>query len=361
MKPRFIALAAAIALIALAIFIRLHAPAAPAGGKSGKLPAPASNKEREQVALAIALLPAPGLADAGRPAGDTATGTAAATLAGHAAARDGALAQEGDEFLRKSAEVLRQSPPPTAATLPALSRRKAVSAAATPNLALPIHAGRASLGWISRTVRGEHALPSPNAVRLEEILNGFVLRPIGSAAISKGVSITTECHPCPWQPSASLLLIAIRGATDADCDITATFQADPAAVARYRLLGFAPVSGLAPAALPSRLVAKARTTLAIEIEPSGTAATLGTIEWTLDGNPVASIPITVQLDAEPSDDARFAALVCTFAQWLAHDQPTLIDAELLAALTRETASTTLPPDRADLLALINEALALKGE
>ena len=51
--------------------------------------------------------------------------------------------------------------------------------------------------------------------------------------------------------------------------------------------------------------------------------------------------------------------MCAFAQWLAHDPEALIDAELLAALVRETVSATLPPERSDLLTLINEALALQ--
>jgi hypothetical protein len=94
--------------------------------------------------------------------------------------------------------------------------------------------------------------------------------------------------------------------------------------------------------LPSRLPAKAITTLALEIEPSSAATALGAIEWTVDGKPAAAVPINLHLDAEPSDDARFASLLCTYAQWLVHDQPTFIDADLLAALARETVSATLP-------------------
>lgn len=349
------------ALITLAVFVLIHSPA-PEGGNLANQPAPGPNKDWDQIPLEIALLPAPGPADASRPpAGtDQATGTAGSSaLAEQAAARDAALAKTGDEFLHKVAQRLQQSPPPAAAALPALSLRNSVAAATTPSLALPIHAGRASLGWITHAVRSGKHLPPPNAVRLEEILNSFSLRPTGSAAIAQGVSIATESVPCPWKPSASLLLISIRGAADSAREVTATFHADPAAVAFYRLLGFSPVSGLTPGPLPSRLPAKAITTLALEIEPSSSATSLGSIEWTIDGNPAAAIPINLHLDAEPSDDARFASLVCSYAQWLVHDQPTLIDADLLAALARETASATLPADRTDFLSLIEESLALK--
>ena len=56
------------------------------------------------------------------------------------------------------------------------------------------------------------------------------------------------------------------------------------------------------------------------------------------------------------EDARFAALVCSYAQWLAGDQPGFIDAELVAALARETASATLPEDRAKFLMLVDRSL-----
>ncbi|MEI7910515.1 MAG: von Willebrand factor type A domain-containing protein [Verrucomicrobiota bacterium] len=318
----------------------------------------------EPMPLAVALLPAPGPADANRePAAETDSTAAAGpdALGAQAAARDAALADSAEDFFREASERLEQSPPPAAAALPALTLRHSVAAAIAPTLELPLHAGRASLGWVTQAIRSERQLPSPNAVRLEEILNNFSLRPAGSAAICHGVSITTESLPCPWKPSATLLLISIHGAADAPYDITASFHADPATVACYRLLGFAPLAGLRPGPLPSRLPAKSITTLALEIEPSSTATTFGSLEWTLNGQPAAAIPISHHLATEPSDDARFASLACAFAQWLAHDQPALIDVELLAALVREIASATLPPDRADLLTLVDQALQLEAK
>ena len=62
---------------------------------------------------------------------------------------------------------------------------------------------------------------------------------------------------------------------------------------------------------------------------------------------------------DPSDDARFATVVCTFSQWLAGEQTGSIDPVILAALARETASATLPADRADFLKLIEQALQLQ--
>ncbi len=380
-----VALCAAI-LLALVVAIFSHrrpsppvagsaavAIAAPAAADSiGEAPEPDSGPATSQVAdegpkpmpLAIALLPAPGPPDASRqPAaadGELAPGDARPdTLAGHVAARDAALAESPEEFFREAAEVLQQSPLPGSEVLPVLIMRQAVATATEPTLALPLHAGRASLDWVTHAIRDEHQLPLPNAVRAEEILNAFPLRPAGCAAICQGVSLTTESLPCPWKPSSTLLLVSIRGAAELSHDVTATFHPAPATVARYRLLGFALPGGMGTSPLPTRIPAKSISSLVLEIEPSSIATAFGSLEWTLDGQPAAPLFITHHRAAEPSDDARFAILVCAFAQWLAHDPEALIDAELLAALVRETVSATLPPERSDLLTLINEALALQ--
>jgi anti-sigma factor RsiW len=350
---------AAAALVTLATFILINTPTAD-DGKSVKQPPSRPAKDGDQIPLAIALLPAPGPADASRPT--TTTGSASNNTTESAAARDAALAKNGDAFLHAIAARLQQSPPPSAAALPALSLRKSVAAATTPTLPLPMHAGRASLGWITHAIRNEHQLPSPNAVRLEEILNSFHLRLAGSTATAQGVGITTEALPCPWKPTATLMLISIKGAVDTAHDVTATFHAYPAAVTVYRLLGFAPVSGVTSGPLPSRLPAKATITLALEIEPSSAAATtLGSIEWTIDASTATPIEIIRQPAGEPSDDARFAAVLCSYAQWLVHDQPAVIDTTLLRALTSAYTSATIATDRADLLKLIGQALALESK
>lgn len=61
--------------------------------------------------------------------------------------------------------------------------------------------------------------------------------------------------------------------------------------------------------------------------------------------------------ARPPDDTGFASLLC--AQWLAGDDPAgMIDSVIVAALAREMASGNLPPDRCDLLNLIDPTLNL---
>lgn len=286
----------------------------------------------------------------------------------------------------KSAPV---SPPPPAAPvepvvepkktgsgLPAIAQRGSVSPVEFPTLELPVLTEKSSLEAVSNSIRNDGKLPPRETVRLEEILNNFPLRLTGTASIARSAAnnwhpdtrdsgmsthvatLSTELIACPWKPSASLLFVSMRASTLKDSEIKISFHADPAAVLRYRLLGCAPVEGGPSAKLPTRLPAGAVVNLAIEIEPSASDGVLGSLEWSADGANAPPIRLTLHKDVEPSDDARFGALVCTFAQWLAGEQQGLIDTEVVAALARETASSELPPERADFLVLIDKSLHL---
>lgn len=240
--------------------------------------------------------------------------------------------------------------------------------AAAPTLELPITSAKANFAEISKSIREDGQLPPHHAVRLEEILNNFSFRLHGVTAIARDelgtgipnhlATLSTEMIPCPWKPSASLLLISIRGNGQTDCDLKITFHPEISHISRYRLLGFNPIEAQTPGNLPTKLAAKSATTLAIEIEPSTTAGNFGSLEWSVDGKPAPAISLVRKGDAEPSDDSRFAALVCVFAQWLATEKHGVIDADIVAALAREIASTTLAADRADFLNLIDHSLHL---
>ena len=136
------------------------------------------------------------------------------------------------------------------------------------------------------------------------------------------------------------------------------YHANPNGVARYRILGFTPADGPSAASMPTRLAADATTILALEIESSKPGGDLGSLEWSTDDQAAPSISLIHKNDADPSDDARFAALVCTYAQWLAGEQSEIITPAMVSALTRETASPTLPADRAKFLELIESSLRL---
>ncbi len=346
---RFLVPLAAAALVTLAILLLVKLPASDT--RTTAAPDPDAP---QTLAMEIALLPAPGPVD--YSADPAARPTASSSLIEAATAHANALNADGGQYLRKIARQLSSQPTPDAAVLPPLVPRKMVAAAEHPTLQLPIRSGRSSLAWITHSIRQKHELPPSNAIRLEEMLNHFELRPAGSAAIAQGVTLSAETISCPWKPSASLVVVSLRGAKTGAREITAKFNAFPAAVRSYRLLGFAPVEGLPAGNLPNRLPEKSVTTLVLEIEPAAPTGDLGAITWTVGGHDAPPVYLSPDSPSEPSDDARFAALVCTYALWLIGDQAGMLDAEVLAALARETATETLSADRADFLNLIDQSL-----
>ena len=267
------------------------------------------------------------------------------------------------------------SPPPPPVLPPAVSHGS-VAAADFPTLDLPILTDKSDLELLAKFIRIDHQLPPPSAVRLEAILNNFPLRLNGVAAISRGAAntwhpdnrgsgmsshaatLSTEMIACPWKPSATLLFVSLRGNSRSACNVRISYHANLESVARYQLLGFAPADGPTAASLPARLPADSTITLAIEIESSKPGGDLGSLQWSTDDQPAPSVSLIHKQDAEPSDDARFAALVCTYAHWLTGEQAGTIQPDIVSALAREIASATLPADRAAFLTLINESLDL---
>lgn len=336
-KPWIMPLAAAAVLTLIAVFFVQK----PGVGKQAAKPTPPAPVSEEPPRPNIKLLPAPGPVDPGKSA-------TAGSKAALAAASD----------------------------LPPLRARGYLAAADFPTLDLPVQSGKSSLEWIRKSIVTKREMPERNAVRLEEILNSFQLRPAGMTVVARlpatgwhpdsrengmtshAATVATETLACPWKPSASLVLVSIRGNPYSDCEIKAVFRTNSSNVRRYRLLGFAPVEGQDNSPLPTLLPAKSSNTLVIEVEPSAMSGELGTIEWSVNGQSAAPVALTRHGAAEPSDDARFAALVCTYAQWLTRDQDGMIDTELLAALAREIASTSLSGDRAEFLSLIDQSLNL---
>jgi len=337
-KPWLISLSAA-AAIALVAFVTTRP--GNSGSRITSTPPPPAPATEEPLRPSVKFLPAPGPADPGK------------SLAANAKTAGGS-------------------------DLPALRPRSYLAATEFPTLDLPIQSGKSSLEWIREAILTKNEKPDPNAVRLEEILNNFSLRPAGVTVVARvpsagwhpdsrdngttshAATIATETLACPWKPSATLVVISIRGNPYNDCEIKAAFRANPDTVRRYRLLGFSPVEGheQEQAPLPTRLAAKSANTLVLEVEPSATGGDLGMIEWAVNDQAAAPVKLARHGDSEPSDDARFAALVCTYAQWLTADPNGMIDTEVLAALAREIASSSLSGDRAEFLGLIDRSLGL---
>lgn len=265
-----------------------------------------------------------------------------------------AMRIHGATFREKAVNLLRANPLPQE-DLDRLTPRPYLSAAEFPLLELPLQTGHASYEWVARAL-AEGILPSLAAIRVEELLNHFTIQPAGPTAIAEGVSLSCETLSCPWKPSSVLLLLHLRGAAQADRAVNLQFAPDPVGVNRYRLLGFATSRHPADLAIPTLLPAGVSTTLAIEIEPRHAATSLGSLNWSVSGQAAAGLAVAFQPDAEPSDDARFATLVCTWAQWLNGEQAGIIDAELVAALAREIASEDLKIERQAFLGLVDRSL-----
>ena len=250
------------------------------------------------------------------------------------------------------------------------------STAEHPVLGLPIFPAKNGLTRITQAIRTERALPAPASVQLGEVLNTFPLKFNAAVAIARspkanwhpdsreaGITIHTatlgaETIPCPWKPSAILLLISIRGNATSACQPNVSFHPDATTVSRYRLLGSPAGEDTEIPQNTTPLVAGGFTTHAIEIDAVGSAETLGSLSWSVDGVAAPGIPIKHLAASEPSDDARFAALICTFSQWLHREQTGIIDRDLIAALIRENRAVNLPAERQDFLALVHDALAL---
>lgn len=353
--------AAAAAAAVIGVYVALL-PEKPQGAMQHPHPEPA-RPNSDLLPLEVALLPAPGPTHPTTGLQDTARAVGGAQDLNRCfELRQQALRNEGDLFLRKVAESLAQSPVPQPSNLPTLVPRSCVNPADQPTMRLPVHAGRSSLGWVVDSIRNRHQLPSPQTVRIEEMLHAFDLRPTGITAVSSGVSLAVEPLVCPWKPSAVLALVALRCGTETPRQVLASYQAHPGQVSRYRLLGFSALEGIESQDkdLPTRMPGRSGVCLAIEIEPTSTDGALGEVSWSVDGTSAPSVSISRPGDTEPTDDARFAALVCTFGQWLAKDPNTHIDAEIVAALNRENTSDHLPADRSDFIHLVSEAIHLSA-
>jgi len=243
---------------------------------------------------------------------------------------------------------------------PALIDRGFANPLESPGLPLPLHAGTKSLDWVTNAIRGEKRLPHPHAVRFEEILNRFTLRPAGTAALAKGIAVSAEVAPCPWQASGALIVISLRGAIGAERDVVAHFHPDPSAVRSYRLLGYAKAQDAPPTPLDTKLAPAAAHSLVIEVRSDNPSSSLGSIQWSVDGQEAPSVDIMRRADGWASDDARFAALVAASSLWLT-DPGSAVDNDILAALIRENRALSISADRADFLRLMEEAMAISAK
>lgn len=251
-----------------------------------------------------------------------------------------------------------------AENLPPKVARHAGRVAQQPSLDLPIYTEKSDIETLSAS----------EEISLTQLLNTFPLRLAGTATISRSnannwhpdnrssgmsthvATLATELIACPWNPSSTLLLIKLTGNGHQKCEAKVTYNADPKNVIQYRLLGFSEDPALTQNSGHSPLPINATTHLVIEIEPAQPYGNLGSLDWSTDDIPAPSIQLIRKRETEPSDDARFAALVSSFHQWRNKEQVGTLDDKMVLSLIRETSSPSLSPDKAKFLSIIEKSL-----
>lgn len=224
---------------------------------------------------------------------------------------------------------------------------------------LPLRAGKESLAKISAAVRVAARKPSAAEVSVPEMLNAFPLKANVAVALKDGCKLGAEIIPCPWKPSASLILVEVRGAKDAERGLSVEYRADGDSVISHKLLGYPPASAGAGSTAVSRMKPNAAMLLMIEVNSS--SGNLGQLVWTVDGVSAPAVPLIGNPEKEPSDDVRFAALVCGFGLWLRGEDRASLDESMVLGLAREVAADGLAADRYDFLDLVDQAVKLDSK
>lgn len=221
---------------------------------------------------------------------------------------------------------------------------------------LPLQSGKEGLATVSNAVRVAGRMPSRDEVSVAEILNSFPLKANGAVALKGGCKLGTEIIPCPWKPSGSLILVEVRGAKDEECALSVEYRPDGASVISHRLIGYPPVSDGDGSPGISQMAANSAMILVIGVESRD--GNLGKLVWSVDGEEAPAVPLVRNPEKEPSDDARFAALVCGFGTWLRGEESESLDAAMVLGMAREVAADGMAADRYDFLELVNQAVKL---
>lgn len=243
-------------------------------------------------------------------------------------------------------------------------------------MAIPVIGRQSGFVPIAKTIREDRKLPDPSDVRISSLLNSYQLRPEGPTVVARfpvsawhpdnrspvvtthAATAATEVLPCPWKPSSVLVVISLRGNPSVDCEIEARFVPRAETVRRYRLVENRIPGGAATSSASHLLRAGESSLIALEVEASTASGSIGSIEWNTNGRAATSVPVELDPSREPSNDARFAALLCAFGLWTANDPDAHVDAGLVAALAREVAAEDLPTERTDFLILVDQAINL---
>jgi hypothetical protein len=238
----------------------------------------------------------------------------------------------------------------------------------------PLSVSTASYADVRSAIDAGH-LPSPQTVRIEEMVNAFAYHypaPAGSAAFAADVEVAA----CPWDASHRLVRIGLRARDGADDhslvarDATARVQFNPQEVLRYRLIGTLHREGNA-GQTTSNVLGGAVVTALYELVPAtaspshadGAMLTLELHYRPPERTDSVSQEFAVN-DAgaaleQSSDDFKFAAAVAEFGMALRGSSPGRGKA-LDHAMALATAGRGNDKDRVQFVELVKRAGELKG-
>lgn len=279
--------------------------------------------------VAVSLMP--------MPSGDGAAIPAAAA----ASADGGELRTNPGGYLERMSREIARTPLPDPARLPELKPLPALRAGG--EIELPVLVGQASYGWVRGWVRERAALPPPNAVRLEELVNAFPL----PVAVDRGIASSIQSASCPWNPATYLVAATLVAPAGSEIPVKWSFEAGEGA--RVRLIAS---PGTGAGALPDRLPGTRTVTVLIEVAPAEGSERLGVLK--LDAAGEFSGRIVELPEAAASPAMRQLGLVAAFGLWLRGEEVSTSTLEAVLA----GAGGDEDPGRADTRRLVRDALDL---
>ena len=224
-------------------------------------------------------------------------------------------------------------------------------------LPLRLESGDDSLGIIARQIRYDQTLPKKEEVKVEELLNAFVLDAKRAVSVWQGCSLGVEMVRCPWSPSANLVFLKVRGSRDRGHRISVEYQSNEVIELGDKLVGYQS-TGENPESTPMARDMEPGEEVFLALLIRREKQAFGRLAWTVDGASAPPLELKEYADEEASKDARFAALVCGFGVWLRKEQAPGIDDVVLMAMAREVAAESLVADRYDFLELVEQAVKL---
>ena len=303
----------------------------------------------QEVTREIALLPTDA---AGFPqeASGVSGGTTTAVGGGNVSAqRDALWNRQPDEYLRVMAKRIAAEPLPTPSELPVLRDRGYVEASQHPLAPLPLRVGTASWFWIKRSILEQQTLPHPSMVRVEEVINAFVL-PSGNEQTVAGCTARTLLIDSSYATTKRVLL-SLHNGTRSPQSIEWSYLAP--AGSRYRLVGFG--AGTTQSTSAVALPQGTSVLVMLEVQQPAAGSVWGELRFRI-ADEERSLP--VESGHGDAVDAGFFSLLVDYCAWLR--QPDGSQTTLREAMTR-LGNQALTAEQLTAVTLMKKSLALKNQ